>query len=244
MNNKESIVNKIKALLAKTTENGATKAEAITALEKANQLMTAYFISEHDIKDPYAYKKCIFRKIPKYKSGYRMDSFIIPLSQLFDCNVYMESNESSKLDTIVFFGFEQDVDLCEYFYHYLIRMIRHELSMYLITLDVYEMRKTQSVRSITKSFLVGIQRGICQKLKTMYKEREQNIHEETGLVLADKYQLVTAQLKEHGVSIRYVNNRESIKCKDALHEGTKRGKNIDINQGLKDKKSENINYLS
>ena len=36
---KQNILRKIEALLAKTTENGATEAEALLAAEKASQLM-------------------------------------------------------------------------------------------------------------------------------------------------------------------------------------------------------------
>lgn len=39
MENIERIKLKIQALLAKTTENGASEAEAISALKKANDLM-------------------------------------------------------------------------------------------------------------------------------------------------------------------------------------------------------------
>jgi hypothetical protein len=47
---RESIANKIRALLSKTTEKGATEAEAIAAAEKAGELMRAHRLTMTDIE--------------------------------------------------------------------------------------------------------------------------------------------------------------------------------------------------
>ncbi len=50
MADRNSIVEKIKALLAKTTANGATEAEMMSALDKASAMMDAYDITDADVK--------------------------------------------------------------------------------------------------------------------------------------------------------------------------------------------------
>jgi Protein of unknown function (DUF2786) len=50
MADRNSIIDKIKALLAKTTANGATEAEMLSALDKASAMMDAYDISDDDVK--------------------------------------------------------------------------------------------------------------------------------------------------------------------------------------------------
>jgi hypothetical protein len=50
MADRNSIVEKIKALLAKTTANGATEAEMMSALDKAAAMMDAYDITEEDVQ--------------------------------------------------------------------------------------------------------------------------------------------------------------------------------------------------
>lgn len=75
---KDSIKLKIKALLSKTTENGATEAEALSALKKAQSLMLEYFISEHDLVDPYISEKCIFKEVDIIQSAYDMKVFYNP----------------------------------------------------------------------------------------------------------------------------------------------------------------------
>jgi hypothetical protein len=50
MADRNSIIEKIKALLAKTTENGASEAEMMTALDKASAMMDAYDITDADVQ--------------------------------------------------------------------------------------------------------------------------------------------------------------------------------------------------
>jgi uncharacterized protein DUF2786 len=50
MADRNSIIEKIKALLSKTTENGATEPEMMSALYKASAMMDAYDISNEDVQ--------------------------------------------------------------------------------------------------------------------------------------------------------------------------------------------------
>src|SRR5262245_19875312 len=50
MADRNSIIEKIRALLAKTTENGATEAEMLSALDKASAMREAYDISDEELQ--------------------------------------------------------------------------------------------------------------------------------------------------------------------------------------------------
>src|SRR5438874_8161705 len=50
MADRNTIIDKIKALLAKTTENGATEAEMLSALDKASAMMDAYDITDDELR--------------------------------------------------------------------------------------------------------------------------------------------------------------------------------------------------
>jgi hypothetical protein len=50
MADRNSIIDKIKALLAKTTENGATEAEMLAALDKAAAMQDAYDITDEELQ--------------------------------------------------------------------------------------------------------------------------------------------------------------------------------------------------
>lgn len=50
MANRNGIIEKIKALLSKTVENGCTEAEMLSALDKASAMMDAYDISDQELQ--------------------------------------------------------------------------------------------------------------------------------------------------------------------------------------------------
>ena len=50
MADRNGIIDKIKALLAKTTANGATEAEMMAALAKASAMMDAYQITDEEVR--------------------------------------------------------------------------------------------------------------------------------------------------------------------------------------------------
>jgi hypothetical protein len=50
MADRNSIIEKIKALLAKTTANGATESEMMSALDKASAMMDAYDITDKELQ--------------------------------------------------------------------------------------------------------------------------------------------------------------------------------------------------
>ena len=50
MADRNSIIEKIKALLAKTTANGATEAEMLSALDKASAMIDAYDINDAELE--------------------------------------------------------------------------------------------------------------------------------------------------------------------------------------------------
>jgi hypothetical protein len=50
MTNRNSIIEKIKALLAKTTANGCTEAEMLAALDRAAAMMDAYDITDEEVQ--------------------------------------------------------------------------------------------------------------------------------------------------------------------------------------------------
>ena len=50
MADRNGIIDKIKALLAKTTANGATEAEMLSAIDKASAMMDAYEITDDEAK--------------------------------------------------------------------------------------------------------------------------------------------------------------------------------------------------
>ena len=61
--NRDSLLDKIRALMSKTVDNGCTEAEALAALDKARAMMDAYEVTEADLQLSKA-EGAILRKEP------------------------------------------------------------------------------------------------------------------------------------------------------------------------------------
>ena len=180
MENKNRIKDKIKALLSKTIDNGATKEEMESALNKANQLMLENFISEHDLKDYEIINKCLSKRFKRIKSGFRMTLFYHDLSILFDCKCYYDQ------DYITFFGYDQDVELCGYFYYLITRTCLLEKDKYVLSWDYKYLKRYNNGKTISANFIKGFLYEISIKLQKMYEERQSNLPESYGLMVIEK----------------------------------------------------------
>ena len=72
MADRNAIIEKIKALLAKTTANGATEAEMMSALDKASAMMDAYDITDADVQDAKDEAAMLHADPPDLKDPHRI----------------------------------------------------------------------------------------------------------------------------------------------------------------------------
>ncbi len=230
MENKEKIKEKIKALLSKTTDNGATKEEMESALRKANQLMTEFFISEHDLKDNEIIDKCISEKIELTKSGFDLSIFYADLAHLFDCEFYYNSKY------ITFFGHEQDVALCGYFYKMISKTCLIEKDKYLKSDRYNQLKKHYHGRTLSSSFIKGFLVEVVYKMQKMYEEREKNIPQSYGLMVVEKKEKVKNEFQELNLKIHFEKTKELKGERKAFEDGLEKGAELNLVQGISQSK--------
>ncbi|WP_163398173.1 DUF2786 domain-containing protein [Flavobacterium fluviatile] len=236
MTNSEKIKDKIKALLAKTIENGATKEEMESALKKANKLMAEYFISEHDLSDSEIIQKCLAKQFKVTKSGYRMTLFYHDLAILFDCKCYYND------DYITFFGHEQDVELCGYFYSLITRSCLAEKDRYVKSEEYKYLKRYNHGKTLSAHFIKGFLYEISIKMEEMYKERESNIPEAYGLMVIEKKEKVQISFDEMNLKLKKGRKTLIDSQNQAFECGVESGRKLDLIQGLDE--CEEANHLS
>lgn len=233
---KYKIKHKIKALLLKTTDNGATKEEMESALAKANQLMLQYFVTENELKDAYISEKCQLGSVDMVKTGYNMNLFLANLSVLFDCQHYW----SPYYKKLYFFGFEQDTELCIYFYKVITQTCLREKDLYLKSESYLSVkRQGYASKTLAASFIKGFLVEIAIKMNKMYKERASQLSEEVGLMVLNKKKRVENEFAKlnkkpniHKVDIRAE--------KQAFEQGLDSGKKVDLAYGIESGLKENL----
>lgn len=234
INEKDSIKAKIKALLEKTEENGASKAEMETALRLANKLMLENYISEHELSDPYINEKCELIEVPLIKSAYDMKIFYAHLSRLFDCEHYYNSRR------IAFFGFKEDVQLCAFFYTTIIKSTMYEKDRYMKSSHYNLLRMDYHGKSLVSSFIKGFLVEISIKMDQMYEDRSANQSELFGLVPVDKMKRVSEQFDATNTQLKVSKNKALKGIKESFLKGVEKGKDFQIVQGINDGKKNSI----
>lgn len=225
---KDKIILKINALLAKNTDNGATEHEAITAMRVASSLMTKYFISEFDLKDPFVGKKCKMVEVPLIKTGYYTRLFYNDLVRLFDCKYFYNSRR------ITFYGFEQDAELCAYFYKLITRTVLKEKELYMKSPDYQYAKKYNHGRTVVSSFIKGFLYRVADKMEEMYKDKKSNIPQSHSLMIVEKTKKVEEQFVLLDLKITTQSMKKSILVDEAFKAGEERGEEFQLTQGIAD----------
>lgn len=229
----EKIKEKIKALLSKTIDNGASKAEMESALKKANKLMTDFFISEHDLQDSEIIKECISEQFELTKSGFDLSFFYGSLARLFDCEYYFNSK------TITFFGHKQDVAMCGYFYNVISKTCLKEKDVYLKSEECLQLKKYYHGRTLSSSFIKGFLIEVSSKMEEMYKNREKNIPDAYGLMVVEKREKVKNDFKNLGLKLRVQPQKQLTAERQAFESGKEKGQEINLIQGINDGEKSN-----
>ena len=163
---KESIIEKIKNLLNKTIENGATEAEALNALSLARKLMLKYKISQSDVDS-----KNIEKNIVNVKLNYNIHvKWIFILIDIITKNfgIILYVNKASRKSYPILFGEEQDVEAVKNIFEYAYKFAEESSNKYST-----EYRKIHgSSLGIKNDWLIGFLKGLNDKYEEQNKSDE------------------------------------------------------------------------
>jgi len=238
MEKREKIKEKIKALLSKTTDNGASLAEMEPALSKATELMIAFFISEKDLETAEAEQKCISETIPLVETGYDLSLFYADLAQLFDCEHFYTKSK------ITFFGYKEDVGLAVYFYQYIARLCLKEKDIFTKTERYKHLNTYIHGKTLAASFIQGFLLSVVRKIQELYIAREKEVSDQcNSLVLVTKKDQVKKQFRELNITLKISNPKVIRAEKAAFDQGITEGEKVQLTQGLRQEKKEKDTLL-
>lgn len=239
--NNDKLKNRIKALLEKTTENGASEAEAMSALQKANELMKDHFIELTDIQGADV-TVCISKRIPKFKTAYNFEIFTPALAEMFECQFYWQGK------TVTFFGYPEDVELCCYFYQYICQSCKHDIWVYRHTAIFNDLKMSGvHAKSIVYAYVTGYMLRVAKRLIEIYEQRNKEVHhanDQYGLIIYKKKKHIEDEFKILMPNIKLIDPKLHIKSMLAYESGLEDGNKVQINQGLAENKINNTLLLN
>lgn len=197
MENRESLLHKIRSLLAKTMENGCTEAEALAALARARAMMDAYEVTDEELQLSKE-EKAILRPTPGDTGRLSIRNWLsVAVSNFTDTKCYRDRNGS-----IVFVGLKSDVDFASWLIDTLSNFVRAELTEHLISSPPTGGR-SDTIRT-KNGFVMGCTKRISERLNELVAQsrRASPAGPSNGRALVVvKSQAVDAALKDANVTI-------------------------------------------
>jgi hypothetical protein len=234
----EKVKGRIRALLSKTTVNGCSEEEALSAASKVGELLDLYNLSLTDVIISKA--ECLKMEFVLNKK-HTVDNTLLAIADFCDCICW---GSGFKKNHYYFFGFGPDVEsaiwLAKYFY---MTMIMAEVEFK--ASDVYLNSNTHR-KALTTDFLRGMAKSLRDKLNIMKEERTDSFissslegsNIDRSLILKSKSDKIQSEFKKIGIKLssRTTYSRAT-KNSDAYNSGYAAGQKVNINKTVSSGKS-------
>lgn len=161
---RESVINKIKALFERTTENGCTEAEAIAAALMAQRLIVRYDVTDAELSEHRTDEPVVEVYSAKVSRNWATKLASV-IARSFRCKMYRhrEGCRGEKMKNFVFMGYETDATAARVAFDYL-----YCIGNKLANEEARRQREVfggYSSRGIRTSFCAGFARGVGDELE-------------------------------------------------------------------------------
>ena len=194
--NRENLLDKIRALLSKTTEHGCTEEEEMAALAKARAWMDAYEVTEEELRLTKEQAAILREEPPGTRDPHSIKfGLSYAVAKFTDCEIWKQSRD--KGGGLVACGLPADARFATWLLEHLTLFVQAELANHLMGNVASGMAR----RRVINGFVDGITGRISERLKEMCKPPAVASANSRELVVA-KQQIIKSRMKELGISLR------------------------------------------
>jgi hypothetical protein len=225
----DKLKSRIEALRAKTTANGCTEDEAMSAAAKVAELLDRHDLSLSDIEirdeqcQRMAFETWRKKRIP-------LDGCIGAIADFCDCRAWREKNELGAI-RYVFFGLRSDVAVAHYLTDVIDLAVRTEQGMFKISREYRRFRHNQR-HLANASFAMGMIASIATKLTRMKAARDAANRSTGRDLVVVKASVVDAEMARLDLNLRHVRSSSRLVAMDAYDAGSAAGAALAINPGI------------
>jgi hypothetical protein len=192
---REGLLHKIRALLAKTMESGCTESEAMAALDRARAMMDAYAISESELNLTREEKAILRREPPGSKDPHRIKwRLLSSVARFCGCEAW----RTTHVRIITFCGLPADAQFATWLLDALTAFVQAELTNFLMDADPSKQDRREAIRS----FVVGCTDRISQRLDELCKQSATVATSNAKAFVVIKGQAVQAKMDELDIHLR------------------------------------------
>lgn len=230
MENRDSILGKIRGLMQKTVMNGCTEAEAMLAAEKVDELMQEYEVQMSDLQ----FQEQVCDKLIIDTGGRKRHAIEVALSNIAyftDTRFWYNTGTTRKY---IFFGMEKDREIAEYLYYLMRRAADRGAELFGMFNPDLIYKETWEQHSSADSFRIGLCRRVGDRLSELKRLRTASMHETTGrdLVVVKSAVVTEAFAALHmrmGIESEYGKAVDH----DAFVKGSAAGEKVQLTEGIK-----------
>jgi Protein of unknown function (DUF2786) len=198
MADRNSIIEKIKALLAKTTANGATEAEMLSALDKASAMMDAYDIADADVQVAKDEAAILHADPPDLKDPHNIKwRLSYAVGEFCNVRVYRSRRETG----LRCIGMPSDVQFATWLLDNLADFVFAELYAHLIGCLAPQNERRVIIRSFTAACCERIGGRLLALVERSKAARTSNGRE----LIVVKDAAIKAFMKDNGIRLRMCN---------------------------------------
>jgi hypothetical protein len=189
---RDSILSKIRALLAKTLEASATEAEAMAALEKAQAMRDAYQVTEEELNLTKE-EKAVLRGEPKGTKDPHLIKWQLleGVEKFCGCRGWRR-NQKYQGGGIVFCGLPADTQFASWLLDHLAAWVQGELVKHLMDAQPDKQDRKEAI----KGFVFGICERISERLLELSKRSEAVATSNAKALVVVQDAAITDKMKE------------------------------------------------
>jgi hypothetical protein len=186
MTDREKLLAKIRALLAKKIDHGCTEEEALAALAKARAMMDAYEVSETELQLIKTETAILRSEPPGSRDPHNIKTRLAPsVARYCDCRAWRGSNG------LVFCGLRPDVQFATWLLDHLAGFVQAELTRHLMT--CIEQRGER--RRVINGFVMGCTGRISQRLDELVEQSAKKASGNSTALVVAKGALITSKME-------------------------------------------------
>lgn len=225
---------KIVKLLTKTIENGASEQEALSAMQKASELMQIYSVDITELQIKNTRSTVTELNVTKYNKHYIADSCLVRISKLCDLLVWRSSNVHGE-SCYKLYGFKEDLEIAEYLHTLIVRCILKDVETFKTSEDYRNPHLSKVVA--VRSFIQGMETSFNSRLNQMLEEKNINLGlHNTGnsLVLLKSDQIRSEFEKEFpNLNIGFTKVKAKAVYSSAYKRGLALASSVQLNKGIR-----------
>lgn len=189
---RDSLLDKIRALLSKTTANGCTEPEALAALDKARAMMDAYEVTDAELQLT-AELAAVIRKTTGRDPHSIKSSLAMAIARFCDCKVWRGGDKA-----MVFCGLPSDAEFAEWLLDTLTAFVQAELASHLMG----RVEAKGSRRFVINGFVAGCTRRISARLNELSAQSKRVASSNSTALVVTKDAAVSAAMAAAGINLR------------------------------------------